>query len=138
MTGRMSGPGSARAADAEVDSQRLTEMSIDPIKAQPAQPAVQPTAPPRSVDPTSFADALDEAAAALPATPDAPPSEALAAVQTANEVYAQLRALDRELRFAHTPHGVLIEVYNGDGQLVQRVPATEVLKISSGEKTWLA
>jgi hypothetical protein len=53
-------------------------------------------------------------------------------------VYAQLRATDRELRFEATSHGVKIAVFDGDGKLIQRVPATEVLRMSTGEKTWLA
>jgi hypothetical protein len=62
----------------------------------------------------------------------------MAAVQVASQVYASLRAVDRELRFEHTSHGVRIEVYDGNGEFVQRVPATEVLKLSTGEQTWLA
>ena len=113
-------------------------MPIDPISQPPFPAPAQPAAPARPPGGgADFAAALSRADAA-PAVPEAPPSEALRAVQEAGQVYARLRAVDRELRFEHTPHGVRIEVYDGDGRLVQRVPATDVLRLAGGEQTWLA
>jgi hypothetical protein len=113
-------------------------MSIDPISS--GTPPIQPPAPPagtqRAETRASFADALGEAS--RPAKPDALETEALKAVEVAGQVYARLRAMDRELRFEHTSQGVRIEVYDGNGQFVQSVPATDVLKLAGGENTWLA
>jgi hypothetical protein len=112
-------------------------MSIDPISShQPVQPPIPAAGTSRPEPGGSFADALNEASG--PAAPEAPTTEALEAVKVAGHVYASLRAVDRELRFEHTAHGVLIEVYDGNGEFVQRVPATEVLKLAGGEQTWLA
>jgi hypothetical protein len=112
-------------------------MSVDPVNSQPRVPP--PTPPARTPQPTersSFASTLGRAAA--PPVPQAPPTEALASVQVAGKVYEELRAADRELHFERTAHGVRIDVYDGDGQLVQRVPATDVLKLADGKQTWLA
>jgi len=115
-------------------------MPIDPVHIKPI--AIPPAAPVQPATPAagqaSFAEALGSAQAPVTRPADEPPAEALAAVQTAGRVYAQLRAADRELRFEQTDHGVAIEVYDGEGQLLQRVPATDVLKFAAGEKTWLA
>ena len=114
-------------------------MAIDPVNtsaftARPAgpRPPAQPGEP--------FAAALARAEQPAPAPPiaDGPPLEALESVRVAGEVYAQLRATDRELRFEATSHGVKIAVFDGDGKLIQRVPATEVLRAAAGEQTWLA
>jgi hypothetical protein len=117
-----------------------TLMSIDPVHsspfAVPAQPGGGPAAAP--ADASAFAKALDGAQASRPAVPEEPTTEAMEAVRVAGDVYEQLRAADRELHFSRTAHGVRIDVYDGEGQLVQRVPATEVMKLASGEKTWLA
>ena len=112
-------------------------MSIDPVTNSPLTPPTQAGGPARPDPRQAFADALTDAQRPAPA-PDEPTTEALAAVQVAGQVYARLRALDRELRFEHTPHGVRIEVYDGNGRFVQSVPATEVLKFSAGEQGWLA
>ena len=113
-------------------------MAIDPVNSSafPARPTGPP--PPAQTPADSFAAAL--ARAEQPARPiaDGPPPEAIESVQLAGEVYAQLRATDRELRFEATPHGVKIAVFDGDGKLIQRVPATDVLRMADGEKTWLA
>ena len=116
-----------------------TLMPIDPVSRPPT--AVPPPAPVQPATPaagsSSFAAALKGAEAPPPPVDDPPPT-ALAAVQTAGRVYAQLRAADRELRFEQTDRGVAIEVYDGEGQLLQRVPATDVLRLAAGEHTWLA
>ena len=119
-----------------------TPMPIDPVSRPPT--AVPPPAPVQPATPaagsSSFAAALKGAEPPAPPPPpvDEPPATALAAVQTAGRVYAQLRAADRELRFEQTDRGVAIEVYDGEGQLLQRVPATDVLRLAAGEHTWLA
>ena len=114
-------------------------MSIDPISSgtPPIQPPTPSAGTQRPEKGASFADALKKEADRPARAEDAPP-QALEAVKVASQVYASLRAVDRELRFEHTPHGVRIEVYDGNGQFVQRVPATEVLKLADGEQTWLA
>jgi hypothetical protein len=112
-------------------------MSIDPITNPQFPPPAAPAGPAQRAQGASFADALDSAEQRQ-AAPEAPPTEALEAVQVASQVYARLRAVDRELRFEHTAHGVRIDVYDGDGRLIQRVPATDVLKLAGGEQTWLA
>jgi hypothetical protein len=115
-------------------------MSIDPVHSpafltppQPAGGAARPPAPK-----ASFADALDGAGAPEAAPAEGPTTEAMKAVRVAADVYEKLRATDRQLHFSQTSHGVRIDVYDGEGQLVQRVPATEVLKLAAGEQTWLA
>jgi hypothetical protein len=112
-------------------------MSIEPVNPPPYPPPAQPAGQPARVPGTSFADALD-GAQSPPVSPERPPAQALEAVQVASKVYASLRAVDRELRFEHTAHGVRIEVYDGDGKFIQSVPATDVLKLAGGEQTWLA
>ena len=118
-----------------------TLMPIDPVSRPPS--SIPPAAPVQPATPAAGRSAFAEAlkGAEKPPAPrpvDEPPPTALAAVQTAGRVYAQLRAADRELRFERTDRGVAIEVYDGEGQLLQRVPATDVLRLAAGEKTWLA
>lgn len=92
----------------------------------PPSPPVEPPAPQR------FARAdVDERE---------PSPTALETVQVAARAFEELRASGRELRFAVTDSGMLkIEVYDGTGQLVRRIPANEALALASGEEaTWLA
>ena len=115
-------------------------MSIDPVHSSgvPAMPPAAPAASPSGGEPFAAALARAQEPAPPPPIADAPPPTALESVQVAGEVYAKLRAADRELHFEPTSHGVKIAVYDGDGKLIQRVPATDVLRMASGEKTWLA
>jgi hypothetical protein len=102
-------------------------MAIDPI--QPPFFAVAPgtTAGLRATAGKAFSEALAE-----------PFNEAMAAVQVARRAYDQLRATGRELRFEATDIGMRIEVYDGEGRLLQRIPATEALALAAGEARWRA
>ena len=67
------------------------------------------------------------------------PPDALQAVQTAARAYEHLKATGRELRFAATDAGLRIEVYDGTGNLVRRIPPNEAMALASREEaTWLA
>jgi hypothetical protein len=102
-------------------------MSIDPI--QPPFFAVAPgtTAGLRATAGKAFSDALAE-----------PFNDAMKAVQTARRAYDQLRANGRELRFEPTDTGLRIEVYDGEGRLLQRIPPTEALALAAGDARWRA
>jgi hypothetical protein len=103
-------------------------MSIDPI--QPpffAVAAPGTTAGLRATAGKAFADALSE-----------PFNDAMAAVQTAMRAYERLRATGRELRFEPTDAGLRIEVYDGEGRLLQRIPPNEALALAAGDARWQA
>jgi hypothetical protein len=115
--------------------QKRTPMAIDPLHI-PAS-----TLPPTQVRQTQpVPDPLpqpDHAVGEVPERPE-PPNAALQAVQTAARVYEHLKANGRELRFDATDTGMRIEVYDGDGRLVRRIPPTEALALATRESTWLA
>ena len=120
---------------------RIT-MPIEPLSTSFAAPAPAPAPAPaaRTPEPAAFAAALDEARTPAASTAgDGPPAEALAAVQAAARVYEHMRTSGRQLHFETTETGVTIEVYDGRGELVQRIPPTEALALASGKgATWLA
>jgi hypothetical protein len=104
-------------------------MSIDPIN-PPFFAVAAPgtTAGLRATAGRSFADALASE----------PLNDAMQAVQTAMRAYEHLRATGRELRFEPSESGLKIEVYDGAGRLLQRIPPTEALALAAGESAWLA
>lgn len=112
-------------------------MAIEPIHTPPhALPptevrATQPVADAPKVEPDRNAGDVEQLR-------QDPTNDAMAAVQTAARVYEQLKASGRELRFANTDVGMRIEVYDGSGRLVRRIPPTEALAIATRESTWLA
>jgi uncharacterized FlaG/YvyC family protein len=55
-------------------------------------------------------------------------------------VYEQLRASGRELHFSTGEAGTMqIEVYDGRGELIRRIPPTEALALAAeGAMTWQA
>ena len=116
-------------------------MSIEPI-----QPSHFPVAGPgsaagaRATAGKAFADTLSTAQVQAAATDaDEPTHDALAAVQTAARAYEHLRESGRELHFSNTETGMQIEVYDGTGRLVQRIPPTEALALAAAKGTaWLA
>jgi hypothetical protein len=119
-------------------------MQIDPI-----QPQFAPLSAPgaaaglRATAGRVFSEAYagPAAEAATPVTELAPgdlPEVAIDAVRTAARAYEQLRATGRELRFASTEVGLRIEVYDGSGHLVRRIPPNEALALAAEEATWLA
>jgi hypothetical protein len=98
-------------------------MSIDPIQ------------------PPFFAVAAPGTTAGLRATAGkafAAFNDAMAAVQTAMRAYERLRATGRELRFEPTDAGLRIEVYDGEGRLLQRIPPNEALALAAGDARWQA
>ena len=112
-------------------------MAIDPLHMPP------PTLPPTQVRQTQpvpgpmMVDAVRQIDAEDARRPG-PSEAALAAVQTAARVYEHLKSNGRELRFEDTDTGLRIEVYDGSGQLVRRIPPTEALALATRESTWLA
>ena len=112
-------------------------MAIEPIHtSQHALPpgevrATQPVADAPKVEPDRNAGDVEQLRRE-------PANEAMEAVQTAARVYEQLKASGRELRFESTDIGLRIEVYDGSGRLVRRIPPTEALAIATRESTWLA
>jgi hypothetical protein len=71
-----------------------------------------------------------------PATPPGPPTEVLDAVQTAADVYDQLRASGRHVHFdfdANSGSGRLkIQVFDADGNLLDTLSPGELLQIATG------
>ena len=120
-------------------------MQIDPI-----QPRFAPLSAPgaaaglRATAGRVFTEASPGPAAAAASspveelTPGDLPEVALDAVRTAARAYEQLRATGRELRFQPTDVGLRIEVYDGSGDLVRRIPPNEALALAAGEASWLA
>ncbi len=121
-------------------------MQIDPI-----QPKFAPVSAPgvaaglRATAGRAFTEAYAAPGAASAAVtpieeriPGDLPEVALDAVRTAARAYEQLRATGRELRFASTDVGLRIEVYDGSGHLVRRIPPNEALALAAEDATWLA
>ncbi len=94
--------------------------------------AERPLAPPepQAPRPTSFADQLDPAVEA-----SGPPPEVSAEVQAAARAADRLHQLGRQLRFERdTDSGrIVIEVRDLDGNVLRRVPPTEVFDFASGK-----
>ena len=112
-------------------------MAIEPLQTPPA--ALPPTQV-RATQPVPEAPKLgpERDTGDAEQLREEPSTSALEAVQTAARVYEQLKADGRELRFESTDTGMHIEVYDGSGRLVRRIPPTEALAIASRETTWLA
>ena len=117
--------------------QERTTMAIEPLTTPPQ--SLPPTRV-RATQPVPEAPKAEVSARAGEGErPDREPADvALEAVQAAARVYEQLRANGRELRFASTDVGMRIEVYDGSGRLVRRIPPTEALALATRETTWLA
>ena len=118
-------------------------MSIDPLQPPlfPAMGAPGVAAGVRATAGQPFADALAgaQAPADKVAVEDEPTHDAMAAVQVAARAYEQLRETGRELRFQNTDIGMQIEVYDGSGRLVRRIPPNEALALATAKGTaWLA
>lgn len=114
-------------------------MSIEPVHSAPVTPPI--AAPTPDSLPVKRPGPVDVAPSAPPREPDGHrlTNEALQAVQTAARVYEELRQSGRELHFDKTATGMLsIEVYDGSGRLVRRIPPTEALGLAMQETTWLA
>jgi hypothetical protein len=117
--------------------------SVQPAYGLPGAPGVAAglravTAAPRPATPPEL-DAVPADAAADGQGPAEPSQRALQAVQAAARAYEQLRSQGRELHFKNTETGLKIEVYDGTGQLVRRIPPNEALAIAAAqEATWLA
>ena len=87
----------------------------------------------------AFADALAGVQAPVDTPPEEPTTDAMAAVQVAARAYEQMREAGRELRFSNSELGMQIEVYDGTGKLVQRIPPNEALALATAKGTaWLA
>ncbi len=117
--------------------QKPRAMAIEPLHTPP------PTLPPTDVRATQpVADAPrvqpDRRAGEVEQLRHEPTTAAMEAVQTAARVYEQLKANGRELRFEQGDSGLRIEVYDGSGRLVRRIPPTEALAIATRESAWLA
>jgi propanediol dehydratase small subunit len=115
-------------------------MSLQPVishYAVPSAPGVAAglraaTAAPRPAE--QVEPEMSKAKAALELPPDA-----LQAVQAAARAYEQLRATGRELRFQATDTGLRIEVFDGSGNLVRRIPPNEAMALAAPKgATWLA
>jgi uncharacterized FlaG/YvyC family protein len=67
-------------------------------------------------------------------TPMRPPSEVLEEMQRASERYDELKAQQRELRFAADPstNRVIVEVRDLDGNVLKTIPPSKALEIISG------
>ena len=117
-------------------------MSIEPLNTSHFPVAGPGTAAgARATAGKAFAEALSTAQvqAVAGGTGDEPSTEALAAVQTAARAYEHLRETGRELHFKATDTGMQIEVYDGTGRLVQRIPPNEALALAAAKGTaWLA
>lgn len=88
-----------------------------------------PTPPETPATGTSFADRL------APATEEAgPPPEVSAEVKAAARAASRLHELGRQLRFERDESSgrILIEVRDLDGNVLRRVPPTEVFDFASG------
>ena len=115
-------------------------MSLQPVTSQYAVPSASGlVAGARAVAATPRpAEQVEAAASGAGGRHELPP-DALEAVQTAARVYEQLLSTDRELRFAATDSGLRIEVFDGSGNLVQRIPPNEAMALAvAKETTWLA
>jgi uncharacterized FlaG/YvyC family protein len=68
--------------------------------------------------------------------PEAPPAEALEALDKAQEVLAELKAKQINLQFRVDEEANRIEVvvYDGTGHVLREVPPTDALDILAGEK----
>ena len=113
-------------------------MAIEPVQIPP--PSSLPATRVRATQPVADAPKAepDRRAGDVEQVGRAPTTEAMEAVQVAARVYEQLKANGRELRFESTDIGLRIEVYDGSGRLVRRIPPTEALAIATRESTWLA
>lgn len=85
--------------------------------------------PPRPATQTSFADQLGPAAEAA-----GPPPEVSAEVQAAARAADRLHQLGRELRFERDERSgrIEIEVRDLDGNVLRRVPPSEVFEFAAG------
>jgi hypothetical protein len=118
-------------------------MSLPPLTshfALPSAPGVAAglraaTVAPRPVEPV---DPPETGTPRAEAETELPP-DALEAVHAAARAYEQLRSTGRELRFAATDSGLKIEVFDGSGNLVRRIPPNEAMALAvAKETTWLA
>jgi hypothetical protein len=88
---------------------------------------VYPTSPAKRVTPVTPASAADTA------IPDTPPAEVLHALDTAQQVMADLQSRNVEIRFAMDGGHVRTQLVDNKGQIIQEIPAARGLDILAGQ-----